>query len=1614
MHRAARVAILYAGGGALWILFSGRVLQHLVQDPVTLGQLETFKGWAFVAATAVLLYLLLRRDGETAPGDVTTALAAPRFKLWVPLFVAGLLIVVGAAGVLGVLTERQTRATAERLEALAAFGAGQVAAWLADRRETITFVAANDRLAELVAAWQGGETAARNATLDMLDELREVGGAYALMLTGEGGNVLWRSDGPARPLAPALRTAIAHALAEGHPTRTEFYSTDGRPVTEHVDFIAPLPARAGHPPLAVVLRWDMQATLASILRGVDAVGQAIELVLVRHGEEGLVALRGGAQGSGPLPPAAIAPQTLPALALDAGRRMPAGELLRGRRVNGDADIGVALPVAGTDWSLLARTPYATLTARYATAAGWVGAGALLLFCAIAAVLHAQYGRRALARAVAEAAAQAERARALQLLGAIASHSPDIIVAKDLAGRFTYANDGAGALFGRSARELIGQDDRALLPVEQAAAVMENDRQVIAAGRSHTYDERVTTLNGARRAFNTTKGPLYGANGEVIGLFVIGRDVTEQKRAQAAHERSEAQLRLFVDYVPAAIAMFDRDMRYIAASRRWFADAGLDAAQAIGQSHYALRPHQPEHWAAAHRRGLAGEIVETAEEPLHRRDGRVEWLRWGVYPWYDQDGQVGGILVSNEFITAQKEAERALRDSRARLELALSAGAMGVWEWNLAEDTVYWTNECAGLFAGTAAADGNRLRFADFLERVHPEDREAWLSHARAAIDSHGTCAHEYRHATSDQDYVWVASRGQAFYAEDGSPLRMVGTIQDIRDSHAAAERLRQSAELLQAVEDSIGDQLAVLDADGTILAVNAAWRDFTVAAGGAADDAPLGLGSSYLGVCAAAGDLEPGAGRAAAGIRAVLAGEREKFDLEYLCDAPDGPRWFVMTVTPLRTAAGGAVVVHSDITARKQAEIASEDARARLDLALSAGGLGVWEWDLASDRVYWSEETHRLLGSAPAVERAPLVLADFTWRIHDDSRDEVMARVRDALRDGRPFSVTFRFLGFDGRWRWLVEYGRADYAADGRPQRVVGTVQDVSEQHAVEAQVRQLSEAVEQSPTGVLITDLDGRIEYVNAAYQAMSGKRRASLVGEVSELLGVVGGSAVEQRHEIEARRGDGGYYVAQVIVRPLRQADGGVSHYVVLVDDITEHQRTAAELARHREHLEELVTERTCQLELANLTISERADEIAELNAQLAQRADLAEAANRAKSAFLANMSHEIRTPMNAILGLAHLMREDDADPVQRERLHKISEAAHHLLEVINDILDLSKIEAGKLNLETEDFSLGAVVARSCAMLVERAYGKGIELVVDTDGVPDRLRGDATRLSQMLLNLVGNAVKFTEQGSIVVRAEPVESHDGAAVIRFEVRDTGIGIPADKLATLFEAFEQADSSTTRRFGGTGLGLAITRRLAVMMGGEAGAESTPGVGSTFWFTACFELGGEADVPRALRGQRVLVVDDLVEARGAIVAMLNLLGMQVDATASGRDALAYARRAVADAAAYDYVFLDSDIPGEAWPDTLAQLDAVSGPVTRCLLMCVHDEPGARQTAAGRRLAGVLVKPLSVSAIHDAIAGLDATGTNERASAPAPARAERTLDNVHRGQRVLVAEDNPVNQ
>jgi CheY-like chemotaxis protein len=413
------------------------------------------------------------------------------------------------------------------------------------------------------------------------------------------------------------------------------------------------------------------------------------------------------------------------------------------------------------------------------------------------------------------------------------------------------------------------------------------------------------------------------------------------------------------------------------------------------------------------------------------------------------------------------------------------------------------------------------------------------------------------------------------------------------------------------------------------------------------------------------------------------------------------------------------------------------------------------------------------------------------------------------------------------------------------------------------------------------------------------------------------------------------------------------------------------------------------------------------------------LADQANRAKNDFLANMSHEIRTPMTAILGMSHLALRSGLSPKQQDYIQKVERSAESLLGILNDILDFSKIEAGTLSLENVPFQLGDVMAKLASVVGLSAEEKGLELLfVQPAKLPAALVGDPGRLSQILINLGANAVKFTERGEVTVAIEVVAPRENRVILRFSVRDTGAGMDEEQKRRLFRPFSQGDSSTSRRFGGTGLGLAISHHLVRLMGGHFGVESEPGEGSTFHFTVDFGLQ-QAAVPDAqpfTDGPRVLIVDDNANARRILMDMATMLGLVADEASDGWDALRAVSKADQAGRPYDLLLLDWKMPGMDGVECARHLtQEYERPPTVLMITAFGREEAMRSLLAQRvSVRAVLTKPITVPALHDAVA--QALDKAPRPDTRVAMREESLVAHQARlhGARILLVEDNAINQ
>lgn len=1075
------------------------------------------------------------------------------------------------------------------------------------------------------------------------------------------------------------------------------------------------------------------------------------------------------------------------------------------------------------------------------------------------------------------------------------------------------------------------------------------------------------------------------------------------------------------------------------------------------------------------------------------------------PVVDRNGRLIGVVCQRRLFEqmAVEQMESALRGVQqerdrlrleAHLQLALEASGAGGWEYDHGADRFTFSDSLLKLLAFPRSQEPVAL--ATWLDRIHPADRALYLSafNPQRTSLAQQHCI-EYRLRDGEERYRWVEDRGcPVDYGADGAPRLTAGLLTDIDERHRDRQHVSRQNRALRLMS-GIAQAMLRPEDEGTLLGdacrtlvdiggYRAAWitangyparvlasagataplpgalheereAEFFTPDANAAVEFPLrhtGELLAYLHVQAEHEGDFPNAeialldgladeiALALTSLRTRHALERSEanlthaqrmarlghytydlledrlirspihaeifgthetisdlatylehihpsdrprieqifqvdvrqnglsFDTEYRIQHPtDGVRW-VHDSGELSLDRHGRPTrlfgITQDISDRKALERRLQRNQSALREAQEIANLGSWTLDFANQHLEWSEQTQRLLGIP---DQASHDFTGFLNQVAPEERLRVLNTWQETLARQGNFDCEHA-LSLGQQTRWVRLRARIRYTQSGQPAFATGTAQDVTERHLSDEQLSKLSLAIEQSSHSIVITNADAEIEYVNDAFLRTTGYTRDEVIGQNPNRLSS-GQTPAETftalwetlkqgkiwRGEFINQKKNGELYEEFAIISPVRQPDGRITHYLGIKEDITEKKRNQAELQNYREHLEAQVVQRTEQL----------------LHAK-----EEAESANRAKSAFLANISHEIRTPMNAIIGLTHLVRRDTTDAVQKQRLDKVSDAARHLMSMISDVLDFSKIEAGKLSIENSDFSLAAICNAATVAVGERAEAKGLSIVRDIDpAMPALLHGDSQRIQQILLNFLSNAIKFTERGGIALRARIHAREGNTLKIRCEVADTGIGISPTDIKRLFTPFEQADTSTTRRFGGTGLGLAICRRLAEAMHGEIGVSSEVGKGSTFWFTANVQVPSNSTKPVTSpettflpQAPRVLLAEANPITAEIIAEMLRDNGFMLDHAADGASALALARRE-----SYSLALLSLNLPvfdGLAVSQRLRTLPGwLETPVVAML------SPESADPEQSLQQAGIndsLSKPVTPAALHGMLA------------------------------------------
>ena len=612
--------------------------------------------------------------------------------------------------------------------------------------------------------------------------------------------------------------------------------------------------------------------------------------------------------------------------------------------------------------------------------------------------------------------------------------------------------------------------------------------------------------------------------------------------------------------------------------------------------------------------------------------------------------------------------------------------------------------------------------------------------------------------------------------------------------------------------------------------------------------------------------------------------------------------------------------------------------------------------------------------------------------IHPQDLDRTLNEISRQSREHRTKHFVNRYRCKNGSYRlfnWTTTFNRDDATR-------FGVARDITEQQLSEDALRESEERfrimADSCPTIIWVTDGEGRNQLTNriyreffgGTYENADGERWRSLIHpddyeEYAARFLVALRDRAPFRAEARVRRFDGEWRWIASYAEPRMSLSGDFLGHVGISPDVTDRRQNEEALQKAR---------------------------------------DAAEGANRSKSEFLANMSHEIRTPMNGVIGLTDLTLDTELTTEQRGYLDGVKTSADSLLRILNDILDFSKIEAGKLQIEVIEFNLRQTVESTIKSLGNRAAAKNLELICDLGAnVPSRVLGDPGRLQQILINLTGNAIKFTEHGEVMIQVERSSETDGVVELHFSVRDTGIGIPLSKQKHVFSAFAQADSSSTRTFGGTGLGLSISSQLVEMMGGKIWLESDEGAGSTFHFTVCLgvaPLGLEEASPidiGLLKGQSVLVVDDNDTSRQTIYKMLSRHGLRTTLANSGSAALAALKHGADIKDPFTVIVIDAQMPrmdGFTLTERIKADSKYGGPDIALLISGV--QPGDADRCRGLGAAAWLAKPPGEAELLDAIRGMSQPPSQTEARPASVTRHAVTPNRLH----LLVVEDNPVNR
>ena len=1240
----------------------------------------------------------------------------------------------------------------------------------------------------------------------------------------------------------------------------------------------------------------------------------------------------------------------------------------------------------------------------------------------------------------------------EFLGAVLENLKDGIVACDAEGNLT--------LFNQSTREFHGVPEESLGPEEwsehydlyhpdRRTPIRKEDIPLFRALSGENVRDAemvIAPKDGPVRTLLASGQAFYDGDGNKLGAVVAMHDITGRKQAERERLEAETRYRTLVEQTP--IVTYREKLNvpgmepYVSPRvERLLGYVPREFLEDLKLWENLIHPEDREMFEAADEHASETEEPLGVEYRMIHKDGRVVWVRDEAVPVRGEDRHPmywQGIVSD---ITDRKEAEARLQEAEARYRTLVERlpAATIVQEIGGSDAAVYISPQIEDITGYTPEeCQDPDLRY----RMVHPEDRE-WIQAEDEQPGEPGqVVTTEYRVVHRTGRTVWV--RNEAVIVEDeGNGTRYwQGLMTDITGRKQAEEELREAEERFRSAFDDSSIGMVLTGPDGSFLQVNPAICGM------------LGYSEAELTAVTFSEVTHPEDVRESADmVRQALAGEIRTFELEKRYIHKDGDVvWTSVSTSLVRDGQGDPLHFTTqvqDITERKKAEeeirhlnedleerVRERTARLRdaltelreseerYSLVVEGSNDGIYDWDIRTGALFWNDRFFEIVGLTRQ-EFTP-TLDNFLGLVHSEDREMMSEAITAHLEDDRTFEVEFRFQPPSEEERTCITRGKAQRDESGTPFRMAGTVTDITERKKSEEVLRLRDRAIAASSNGLVISDPnlpDNPLIYVNPAFEEMTGytadealgRNCRFLQGEDSDGEAISGlRDAIREGRDhtvvLHNYKKDGALFWNELSVSPVRNERGELTHFVGVQNDITLRKRAEEEIRSFNDTLERRVEERTAQLEEATKA---------------------ADAANRAKSAFLANMSHEIRTPMNGVIGMTELLMDTGLSGEQSDYAQTLRKSGESLLLIINDILDISKIEAGAVRLEKINFDLRTELEETLYALAERAQDRGLELTGFVEpGAPTALKGDPFRLRQVLTNLIGNAVKFTEEGEVSLHVELADETEDKVLMRFEVTDTGIGMTEEQQRKLFEAFTQADTSTTRRYGGTGLGLAISKQLVELMGGEVWVKSVPGEGSAFSFTASLEKQPvSAQTARNhrpdLRGLRLLVVDDNETNRRILARQVTSWGMRGGLAEDAREALHMLQEARLTGAPYDVAILDMHMPGMDGIELAKRIkEAPELSSIRLVLLTSMGRRGDDPRAESAGLAAYLTKPVRQSELYDCL--LSVMGSPADPQEPVPWQTAVRQTRMQRGDKrmvsrpprdrplILLAEDNPVNQ